>query len=153
MPSVSTRWRKREAKSRCVNRAQDAHDRIVFLAMQPAANQKRAQDRNERDGDDCRADHRERLRECQRMKELSFHAGQRKHRNEGEDDDRHGEEDRTADEPRGVQRDLADLRSVFAAVLLGMLLRMTNHVLRHHDSGIDQHADGDGDAAERHDVR
>ncbi len=143
----------RKTKCRGVNRSQDAHDGIVFFAMQAASNQKSAQHGNERDGDDGGAHHRERLCECQRMKEFSFHSGQCKHRHKCQDDDGHREEDRPADEPGGIQGDLGNFGAIFAAVLLGMLFRVANDVLRHHDSGIDQHANGDGDSAERHDVR
>ena len=49
------------------------------------------------------------------------------------------------------QRDLPD-RSTILAVLLVVLFRLPNHVFGHHDPGIDQHADRDRDAAQRHDV-
>ena len=93
---------KRPAQHRPVDRAQNAHHRIVLLAMQLAANQEGAQDRHQRDGEDGGAHHREGLGERQRVKHLAFHAGQRKHRNERQNDDHHGEEDRPADELGGI---------------------------------------------------
>ena len=120
--------------------------------MQLAANQKRAQDRNQRDGQDGRCGHGEGLGECQRVKHLAFHPGQREHRYKREDDDDHGERDRPPHQPRGLQRDLPDVLAI-AAVLLVVLLRLANHVFGHHDAGIDQYADGDRDSAQRHDVR
>ena len=142
----------REPQRRRIDASQDAHHGIVFFPVQSASNQERAQNGHQRDGDNRRADHRERLGEGQRMKELSFHAGQSEDRNERQNDDGHREEDRTADQLRGVQRNLTDLRSIFA-MLLRIVLRMPNDVLRHHDARVHQHADRDRDAAQRHDVR
>ena len=120
--------------------------------MQLAANEKGAQHRHQRDGHDGGADHGEGLGEGQRMKHLAFHAGEREDRNEGENDDDHGEGDGPAHEPRGIQRDLPDVFAIVAMLLL-VLLCLANDVFGHHDARIDQHADGDGDSAQRHDVR
>ena len=110
---VRTRWRRRNEESVHKSHAESRMTGLSSSAMQPASNQKCAQDGNQRDGDNGRAHHRESLCECQRMKQLSFHSGQCKHRNKCQDDDGHGEEDRPADESRGIQRDLADFRAIF----------------------------------------
>ena len=68
--------------------------------MKFAAKQVSAEYGDKRDGDDCGADHRERFGEGQRMKELAFLPREREDRDEGEDDDRHREEDGTPDELR-----------------------------------------------------
>ncbi len=60
--------------------------------------------------------------------------------------------DGPAHEPRRIQRDLPDVLAI-TAVLLVVLLGLANHVLGHHDARVHQHADGDGDSAQRHDVR
>ena len=78
------------------------------------------------------------------MKELALLPGQRKHRDEGEQDDRHGEEDRPPNEPRGVAHGVPHGTSI--ARVDGALLDVAEGVLGDHDAGIDQHADGDGDA-------
>ena len=51
-----------------------------------------------------------------------------------------------------LKGDFADFRSIFS-MFLRIVLRVADHVLRHDDSRIDQHTDGDGDPAKRHDVR
>ena len=87
------------------------------------------------------------------MKQFPLLPGQREHRHESEDDDRHGEEDRPADLLGGEAmtsrtRPPPAMRHVFSACFA-----MPDDVFRHHDAGIHQHADGDGDAGQRHDVR
>ena len=47
---------------------------------------------------------------------------------------------------------ISPICAAILAMLLEVLLGMPQHVFGHHDSRIDQHADGDGDASERHDV-
>ena len=86
------------------------------------------------------------------MKHLALHAGEREHRNEGKNDDDHGKGDRPAYKPRGLQRDLPDVIAI-VAVLRFVLLRLSNHVFCHHNARVYQHADGDGDSSQRHDVR
>jgi hypothetical protein len=120
--------------------------------MQLAANQKGAQNRHQRDGQDGGTDHGKGLGEGQRMKHLAFHAGEREDRNEGKNDDDHGKGDGPAHKPRGVERDLPDVFAI-VAVLLFVLLRLANHVFGHHNARVDEHADGDGDSSQRHDVR
>ena len=75
---------------------------IMVFRMKTAADQESAEDRHKRHGDDRRSHHRKCFRECERMEELAFHPGERKDRNESEDDDRHREENRPADKRRGV---------------------------------------------------
>ena len=86
------------------------------------------------------------------MKHLAFHAGKREDGNEGQNDDDHGKRNRAAHKPRRVERDLPDMFAI-VAVLLFVFFRLANHVFGHHNSGVYQHADGNGDSAQRHDVR
>ena len=86
------------------------------------------------------------------MEHLAFHAGKREDRDERQDDDDHGEGDGPPHQTRRLQRDFPDVLAI-AAVLLVVLFGLANHVFGHHDAGVDQHADGDGDASQRHDVR
>ena len=58
--------------------------------------------RHDGDGQERRADHRERLREGERAEEFPLLAQQREHRHERQDDDEHGEEDRAAHLLRGL---------------------------------------------------
>ncbi len=120
--------------------------------MQAAANKERAQNGDKSDGEDGRRRHRKGLGECQGMEHLAFHPGQCEHGNEREDDDDHGKRDRPPDQARRIERDLPDVLAI-AAVLLVVLLGLPNHVLGHHDARVNQHADGDRNAAQRHDVR
>ena len=135
-----------------VDGAQSAHNRILFLAMQLAANEERAEHRHQRDGEDRGADHGEGLGEGERMEHLAFHAGEREDGNEGQNDDDHGEGDGPAHKPGGVQRDFPDVLAIVAVFLL-VLLGLADDVFCHHNARVDQHADGNGDAAQRHDVR
>ena len=53
---------------------------------------------------------------------------------------------------RGVERDFPDVIAIVAVLLL-VLFGLADDVFGHDDACVDEHADGDGDAAERHDVR
>ena len=86
------------------------------------------------------------------MKHLALHAGKREDRNKGQNDDDHGKRNRSAHEFRRIESDLPDMFAI-VAVLLFVLFCLANHVLGHHNSGVYQHADGDSDSAQRHDVR
>src|ERR1035437_2034815 len=86
------------------------------------------------------------------MKHLALHAGEREDRDEGKDDDDHGKGDRPAHKPRCIERDLPDVVAI-VAVLLFVLLGLADDVLGHDDSRVYEHANGDGDSAQRHDVR
>jgi hypothetical protein len=90
----------------------------------------------------------------ERVEELALLAGQQEHRHEGQDDDQHREEHRPADLRGGLEGVREHLRRREAALqlLLGPLA-VADDIFRHHDARVHQHADGDGDAGERHDVR
>src|SRR5215469_10346724 len=119
--------------------------------MQFAAYEERAQDRHESDRKDGRRRHGKRLGERQGVEHLAFHSGEGEHRNERQEDDDHGEGDGAANQARRAERDLPDVLAI-AAVLLAVLLGLANHVFRHHDAGVYQHANSDGNATQRHDV-
>ena len=140
------------AQRRTVDGAEHAHDRILFLAVKLAADEEGAKNRYECNGENGGADHGECLGEGQRVKHLAFHPGESEDRDEGQDDDDHGEGDGTADETRGIEGDLPDMVAIVAVLVL-VLLSLANDILGHDDAGIDQHSYGDGDTAERHDVR
>jgi len=119
-----------------------------------AADEQRAEHRHEGHGEQCRSDHRGGLGPGQRVEEFSLLAGEREDRHEGQHDDAHREEDRPADLLRGRQHGVPGLLGGEASPARGLgLLAVSDHVFRGHDAGIHQHADGDGDAGERHDVR
>ena len=90
------------------------------------------------------------LVKAKRVKELAFLAGQREHRNEGEQDDRHREEHGPPDQSRGVPNGLPDSAAV--AGVDSALLDESERVLRDDDARIHEHANRDGDAGEAHDV-
>ena len=142
----------RPAQCGPVDGAQRAHDRVLLLVMQLAANQECAEYRNQRDGHNSGAQHGECLGEGQRVKHLAFHSGERKDRNEGQNDNDHGEGDGSAHQARGVQRDLPDVLAIVAVLML-ILFGLADDVLRHNNARVHQHSYGDGDAAQRHDVR
>src|SRR6185503_2593084 len=112
------------------------------------------------------------LRPRERMEEFPLLPREREDRHEGEDDDAHREEDGAADWLGGFQGDAEVVWSGEPCWERGRLARtsrmrarrlrsqgflrnlaVANDILDHHDAGIDQHADRDGDAGERHDVR
>jgi hypothetical protein len=79
--------------------------------MKRTTDQQGSQYWNDGDGEQRGTDHRERLRERERMEQLALLARQREDRHEREDDDGHGEEDGAADLLGGFQHDLPGLRS------------------------------------------
>ena len=84
------------------------------------------------------------------MEQLAFLTGQREHRNEGEQDDRHRKEHGPTDQSRGVANGLPDSAAI--GWIDTALLDESERVLCHHDAGIDEHANRDGDAGKTHDV-
>src|SRR5438128_4136848 len=140
----------RPAKHRAVDRDQRAHDGIRLFAADLAPDQETAEHGNERDRENRGTHHRERLGEGQRVEELALLAREREHRDEGQDDDDHREEDRPPDEAGGLEHGLghpATVPGIDAA-----LLDKAVGVLRDHDGRVDEHADRDGDPRQRHDV-
>src|SRR5258708_2927993 len=61
----------------------------IVSVVERALEEERAEGGDERQRENGRGQHRERLRKRQRVKQLSFLAGQGEHGNEGEQDDRH----------------------------------------------------------------
>ena len=122
--------------------------------MKRAAHEERAEHGDERDGEHSGADHREGFRPRERMEKFPGLAGELEDGDEGEDDDRHREEDRAADLLRGGEGDAPRFVAGERAGEFGfLLLAVAEDVFGHHDRGVHEHADGDGDAGERHDVR
>src|ERR1039457_562740 len=78
-------------------------------------------------------DHGESLGEGKRMEHFAFHAGEREHGNERQNDDDHGEKDRPSHHFRRIKGDLPYVWAI-VAVLLSEFLRLPEHVLRHDDS-------------------
>ena len=85
------------------------------------------------------------------MKQLAFLTGQREHGNEGEDDDRHREEHGTSDESRRRLHGACHRGAI--PRVDGVLLDIPERILGDDNRGIDEHADGDGDPRQAHDVR
>src|SRR5262249_18919621 len=103
----------------------------------------------ERDGQDRRHQHREVLGESQRPEEAPFLRLQREDRQERDRDDEQRKETRPADFLYGVHDDGPVInRPAGAFPFFKFLVRL----LDHHNGGVHHGADGDGDAAERHDV-
>ena len=84
------------------------------------------------------------------MEELALLTGQREHRDERENDDRHREEDGSPDEPRGVDDGLGDATAI--PRVHSTLLDKAEGVLGDDDRRVHEHADGDRDAGQGHDV-
>ena len=119
--------------------------------MELAAKEQRAEHGNEGDCNDGRGEHRKRLSERQRMKQLALLSGQGKHRHEGQQDDGHREEDGPAHETRGFEHGLPHASPISWVDL--SLLKVPKGILRDDNAGIDEHANSDRDARQAHDVR
>ena len=104
------------------------------------------QHRHKRDGKDRRRRHRECLRESERAEQPPFLGFQREDRHERDGDDEKAEKQRGANLFRRLDDDLGARFAFLCA--LEMLVR----VFDHHDRAVDHRADGDGNAAEAHDV-
>ena len=106
----------RGLKRRAIDPSQTAHHGIGFLSVKLAAEEHAAQHGNQSDGDHRGGQHRKRLGERERVKELALLSRQRKDRDEGEQDDRHREEHRPADEPGGLANSLQHTRTIAGIV-------------------------------------
>ncbi len=140
----------RKAQSRPVNKVEDAHHRIRLLGVKSPAQKQRAEHRHQGHGDYRRARDGKSLGEGERMKQLPFFAGERKHGNERENDDRHRKEDRAPDESRGLQHCLPHQSAVVGIDL--SQLDKAKSIFRNHNAGIDQHPYGNGNTRKRHQV-
>ena len=79
----------RKTQSRPVNKVKNAHHWIRLLGVKSPAQKQRAEHGHQGHGDYRCARHRKSLGEGERMKQLAFLAGEREHRDERENDDRH----------------------------------------------------------------
>ena len=140
----------REVEHGAIQPHQRAHHRVVLFAPNPAADEETAEHGNERHRQDRRPGHGERLGVRERVKQLALLAGEGEHRQERQDDDGEREEDGPAHEPRGVQHRLGDPTAI--AGIDAPLLHEAEGVLGHHDAGVHEDADRDGDPRQRHDV-
>ena len=87
------------------------------------------------------------------MKKFPFLSGEGKNRNESQDNDHHGEENRAAHLPGCSQRRFHPFfKSKTPALLAFGEFAMAKDILRHHDAGIHKHPDGNRDAGKRHDI-
>ena len=132
---------------------------MVCFAVERPAHEERAQDRHQCHRQEGGSDHGEGFGEGQWVEEFAFLTREREDRHEGQNDDDHGKEDRATYLERRIAGDLQRLRqgesiSESCPLLVGLgLLGVSEDILGHHNRGIDQDADGDGDAGQRHDVR
>jgi hypothetical protein len=101
--------------------------------------------------DDQRGQRRDDERDAQRHEQLAFQPRQREQRDEDEHDDDRGVEDGRAHFHRGVCDDL-DRMQPAVRVVRPICLQPPQHVLDTDHRVVDQTADGDGQAAQRHGV-
>ncbi len=109
--------------------------------MELAAEQECAEHWDQGNGDDRGANHRERLGECQRMKQFSFLPRQRKDGYERKHNDQHGKEDRPRNQPCRIQNSFPNQWSVFRIYFA--FFQETESVLRHDNSRVNEDADSD----------
>ena len=148
--------RKRQylCQRRPIDRDQPAVERIAALGRNAAADQVAHQHGDQRHRESRGGGHGVGLGVRERREQTPLLSFECKHRHEREGDDEERGEERRADLRRGVA-DHAPLRRAGELLVrmrvmpgLDVLVR----VLDHHHGRVDHRADGDGDAAERHDV-
>ena len=120
-------------------------------AWNRAPQQQRAEHRHQRHRDDRGGEDGKGLRERQGVEELALLSRQGKDRNERQQNDRHGEEHGTTHQPRRFEDGVPHAPAIARVDL--PLLQKAERVLGDDDAGVDEDADGDGDAGEAHDVR
>jgi hypothetical protein len=110
-----------------------------------------AEHRRHRHRDDQRGQRRDDEGDAQRHEQLAFQPRQREQRDEDQHDDDRGVQDGRAHLHRGVRDDLDRVQP--AVRMVGAVgLQPPQHVLDTHHRVVDQAADGDGQAAQRHRV-
>ena len=134
------------ADDRPVDGDQCPVERVAGLGNDAPAHEDHHQRRHQRHRQDRRRRHRERLGERQRPEQAAFLRFQREDRQERHGDDEQREEQRRADLGGCLDEDLQS--GLVGRRTLQVLVR----VLDHDDGRVDHGADGDGDAAEAHDV-
>jgi hypothetical protein len=139
---------------RAIERDKEAVDGISFFGRNASADEITHQHRDKRDRKSRCRGHRVGLGKGERREEPSLLRFEREHRNEREGDDQQRNEKRRPD----LRRRLADRAPAFLARERRARVRVMPgfealvRVLDHHHRGVDHRADGDRDAAERHDV-
>ena len=141
-------------EQRPVDSDQEAVERIRAFIGNAAANEIAHQHRDQRHREAGGRRHRVGLGEGQRREQATFLRLEREHRNEGKRDDEQREEEGRADLGRGIadHSPAGFSREAFARMGMAPLLEVLVRVLDHHHGSVDHRTDGDGDAAERHDV-
>ena len=139
---------------RAVGGNQHAVERVFLLARNLSANQIAHQHRNQRDRQARRRRHGVGFGKRQRREQPALLGFEREHRDEGQRDDQQTEKQRRADFGSRVADDpparfaLQGVSRVVVVPALQMLVRVFNH----HDRGINHGANGNRNAAQRHDV-
>ena len=137
-----------------VDPKKNTHDGVLVLIMQFSPDKQRGQHRHKRESQRRGSGHRKGLGKGQRMKQLPCLSTQRKDRNEGQHDDDHRKEDRSYHQIGRPENDLGDILRIGKPRHFSFLngMGLTNDGFRDHNSRVNQHADGNGNAAERHDI-
>ena len=141
----------RPAQQRAIDPGERPQHGIGSFPMHPPPQQERAEHRHQRHRQQRGAQHGEGLGKGERMEQLALLVGEGKNREKGQQDNRHGEKDRPPDQVRRVAARVAITARAVAGVHPA-LFEEAEGVLCHHDGGVHQDADGDGNAGQRHDV-
>ena len=137
------------ADDRLVDPFQKARDGVGGFRFEALAFEKhRHQHRDQGDGEDGRGRHRKGFGEGQRAEEPALLGLQHEDGHKGDDDDDQGEEDAPAHLLAGADHG----GEAVPAVLFAPFGEVAITVFHHDDGGVHQNADGQRDAAERHDV-
>ena len=136
----------RQLDRRAVDRGQDAIHGVLALRHDAPAHEEHHQRRHEQDRQQRRRGHGERLGIGERLEEAPLLRFQREDRQEGYGDDEQAEEERGTNLDRRLDDDLG------AGLAGRRVLQPLMSIFNHDDGRIDHGADGNGDAAETHDV-
>ena len=128
-------------------------DRIRRFGLHSFPNEQPHHDRHQREGEQRRRRHRQRLGPCERLEQPPLLRLQCEDRHEGNGDDQQRDEQRRADFLRRVHDELPVRTAAAPSPLLALVsLHVLVQILHHHDRRVDHRPNRDRDAAERHDV-
>jgi len=139
-------------EQRLVGSDQPAVERVLgFIAYAPAY-EKYHQHRHQRHRQPGRRRHGISLGIGERREQLAFLRFQREYRDEGQRDDEQRKKQGRSHLARRLDHQRRMLFCIRFAMLGAIVLQLLVRVFDHHNGGVHHRTDGDGDAAQRHDV-
>ena len=140
----------RPAEQRAIDQGKRPQHGIGAFAMHPSPQQERTEHRHQGHREHGGAQHGTGLGKGEGMEQLALLAGEGKDREKGQQDNRHREKDRPPDQVRRIAH-----RGHHRLPVTGVhpaLFEEAEGVLGHHNGGVHQDANGDGNPGQRHDI-